>query len=54
MSELIEKFRSSSSATRRVFLAQMAINNPELRDLRIVLEDLHHKLNEIQGDSDGS
>jgi hypothetical protein len=51
-SEFIERFKATPSATRSVFLAEMAINKPELRDLRIVLEDLHRTLNQIEGETD--
>jgi hypothetical protein len=50
VSKLIDEFRALSPASRRLFLAQMAVNSPELRDLQILLEELHETLVEIHGD----
>ena len=49
-SKFLDAFKSSSPEQRRLFLAEMALNNPELGGLHAVLKDLHEKLNEIHGD----
>jgi hypothetical protein len=50
MSDLVEMFKAATPATRRVLLATMDCNNPELRDLHSVPTELHETLAKIQGD----
>jgi hypothetical protein len=44
----VEQFRDTPPEQRRLFLAEMAINNPEHRDLHRVLSELHQTLLQIE------